>query len=127
MAGRADIFCRWKFNRISTILTHSNTQSHYIMTNIQRGFRCKLEEHVNIGAEFTVDVSVAGSATYDYSCFGVDANNKLSDDRYMVFYNQTASPNNEIVLSQSSAGATYRVNLSKLPASINKLVFRAYP
>ena len=93
------------------------------MTNIQRGFRCKLEEHVNVGTEITVTALISGAAIYDFSCFGVDANNKLSDDRYMVFYNQTASPNNEIVLSQTPSGVAYRINLSRLPASINKLVF----
>lgn len=93
------------------------------MTNIQKGFRCKLDEHVDTGSEISVETSVLGPAVYDYSCFGVDANNKLSDDRYMVFYNQTSSPNGEIVLSQNSSGAIYRINLSRLPASVNKLVF----
>ena len=36
---------------------------------------------------------------YDSCCFGVDINEKLSDDRYMVFYNQPASPKNEIEYS----------------------------
>jgi tellurium resistance protein TerD len=93
------------------------------MATIQKGFRCKLEDYVNPANEIKVEIAVSGQSTYDYSCFGVDGANKLSDDRYMIFYNQTNSPANEITLSQNTTGAVYRVNLSRLPSSINKLVF----
>jgi stress response protein SCP2 len=95
------------------------------MTTIQRGSRCKLEEYLNPAQEITVECSITGPAVYDYCCFGVDAANKLSDDRYMVFYNQTSSPAKEITLEQGKSGVTYHINLAKLPASINKLVFTA--
>jgi stress response protein SCP2 len=91
------------------------------MKQLSKGERCKLDEQVNTAQEIIVDVSVFGNV--DYSCFGVDSKEKLSDDRYMIFYNQTSSPNNEITLSQNTTGAVYRINLSHLPASINKLVF----
>ncbi len=94
-----------------------------MIPNIQKGFRGKLDEHVALSSEINIELAVAGPAVYDFSCFGVDANNKLSDDRYMVFYNQTSSPGGEIVFIPNVVGATYRVALSKLPASINKLVF----
>ncbi len=38
----------------------------------------------------------------DYVCFGVDAAGKLSDDRYMIFFNQPHSPCNSIALSCGS-------------------------
>ena len=60
--------------------------------NIQRGFRDKLEKYVNVSGEITVEMQVSGRAVYDYCCFGIDAAGKLSDDRYMVFYNQPQSP-----------------------------------
>ncbi|MDR2439795.1 MAG: VWA domain-containing protein [Planctomycetaceae bacterium] len=93
------------------------------MTTIQKGFRCKLDDYVNPTNEITVEMTVSGQSVYDYSCFGVDSANKLSDDRYMIFYNQISSPANEITLSQNTTGAIYRVNISRLPSSINKLVF----
>jgi len=68
-------------------------------------------------------MNVFGSAVYDYCCFGVDGAGKLSDDRYMVFYNQPLSPNNEIKYIASNNGAKFTINLSKLASSINKLVF----
>ena len=91
--------------------------------NIQRGMRDKLDAHVNAGREITAEMSVVGSAEYDYCCFGVDAAGKLSDDRYMVFYNQTVSPGGEIRYAPSSQGAAFQIRLAELPASIDKLVF----
>lgn len=67
-----------------------------------------------------VNVVVTCNTEYDITCFGLDANDKLSDDRYMVFYNQTASPNNEIVMQ---ANGRFMVDLNRLPVTINKLVF----
>ena len=45
----------------------------------------------------------------------------LSDDRYMIFYNQPQSPNREIEYSQNSD--LYTMRLESLPAKIEKLVF----
>lgn len=90
---------------------------------IERGFRDKLSNYLDTSRPFSVEVSVSGSAVYDYSCFGVDENNQLSDDRYMIFYNQTSSPNGEISYSASPSGANFSVNLGALPAKISRLVF----
>ncbi len=91
--------------------------------NIQRGFRDKLDKYINPGMDIEVEMSVNGGAVYDFCCFGVDAAGKLSDDRYMVFYNQTQSPGREICYRASGNGANFTVNLNRLPASVNKLVF----
>ncbi len=69
--------------------------------------------------EFTLHMTVEGGAVYDFACFGVDDDGRLSDDRYMIFYNQTQSPGSEITYD----GSKFTVRLSKLPASIAKLVF----
>ncbi|MDR3354261.1 MAG: TerD family protein [Synergistaceae bacterium] len=93
------------------------------MKAVQRGFRDKLENYADLSREFPVRVKVDGRAEYDFCCFGVDDSDKLSDDRYMVFFNQTRTPNGEITLSQSSGGADFGVDVSKLPGAVNKLVF----
>ena len=67
--------------------------------NIQRGFRDKLDKYINPNNDIEIEMQVNGSSTYDYCCFGVDAEGRLSDDRYMVFYNQTQSPGREITYS----------------------------
>ncbi len=91
--------------------------------NVQRGMRGKLDQYVNTGREITVSMSVTGRDVYDYCCFGVDADGKLSDDRYMVFYNQTRSPGGEIRYAPNAQGAAFTVSLESLPATIDKLVF----
>ncbi len=91
----------------------------------QRGMRDKLEKYLMLGAEFTVRLEARGKAVYDYCCFGVDADGKLSDDRYMVFYNQPRSPEGALNWAETGNGVVYRVQLGLLPASIDKLVFTA--
>lgn len=91
--------------------------------NLQRGMRDKLEKHVNVNGKIDAEMTISGSGIYDFCCFGVDSNDKLSDDRYMVFYNQTSSPGNEITYSSSGSSATFSIDLMKLPANIQKLVF----
>lgn len=90
---------------------------------VQRGMRDKLSKYLKTDQDLIVSMQVVGGATYDYCCFGVDGAGKLSDDRYMVFYNQTQTPANEISYTQAETTAKFRINLSKLPDSIQKLVF----
>lgn len=90
---------------------------------LQRGARGKLAQYIDVNREIEVLMEVSGGAVYDYCCFGVDGEDKLSDDRYMVFYNQPQSPGREIVYGQSGGGATFTIKLNQLPPSVNKLVF----
>ena len=90
---------------------------------IQRGMRGKLDQYVQPDQAIEVAMDVDGGAVYDYCCFGVDGGGKLSDDRYMVFYNQTRSPGGEITYESGGRGARFGVDLSRLPASVQKLVF----
>lgn len=61
----------------------------------------------------------------DTSCFGLDANGQLSDERFMVFYNQLSSPNGSISLDISTNTSTFHTDLSRLPETVYKLVFTA--
>jgi len=76
---------------------------------------------VGVVADFGADVDL------DFSCFGVDHEGQLSDDRYMVFYNQKASPCRSIVMlnPQGSDKESFELKLMGLPSSIKKLVFTA--
>ena len=85
-----------------------------------RGYRGKIPADI-----ITVDMNISGNAVYDFSCFGVDADGKLSDDRYMIFYNQTESPGHEITYTPSDSGASFTADLARLPAKVAKLVFTA--
>lgn len=59
----------------------------------------------------------------DTCCFGLDANGQLSDDRYMVFFNQKSCPNGGIRLELENNTATFYIDISKIPNSIQKIVF----
>ena len=90
---------------------------------LQRGMRDKLDKYLKLNEVIDVQMGIGGPGVYDFCCFGVDAADKLSDDRYMIFYNQTISPQNEIVYTNSGNNASFRINLNSLPMSIQKLVF----
>jgi tellurite resistance protein TerA len=93
------------------------------MTNFARGQKAKLADLGCSGA-FPVLLDMTG-LDVDIACFGLDANDQLSDDRYMVFFNQKASPNNAVVLELGSGSARFMTDLARLPDSIHKLVFAA--
>ena len=80
-----------------------------------RGWKDKLEKYVNLNEDICVDMQICGNAEYDFCCFGVDREGKLSDDRYMVFYNQRQSPEGELSLEDIGNGVRFKLKLSKLP------------
>lgn len=88
-----------------------------------RGMREKLDKYVDIDFEICINMRTTGSAVYDFCCFGIDKEGKLSDDRYMIFYNQVTSPADEIRFAAGNNSAEFRIQLAKLPVSIDKLVF----
>ena len=90
---------------------------------VQRGQRGKLDELFDISTPIRVIMHVNGTAVYDYCCFGVDERGKLSDDRYMIFYNQPCSPHNEISYQHIENNAVFIIDLNRLANQIQKLVF----
>ncbi|MFG2411966.1 TerD family protein [Streptomyces goshikiensis] len=93
----------------------------------QRGHKAKISD-LTAGTDLYVGVSIAGPGlTFDISCFGLDANEQLSDDRYFVFYNQPKSPEESIQQLGAQAGdsESFRVTLDRIPAGIHRLSFTA--
>ena len=74
------------------------------------------------GTDLTLSIAIDSAHVIDFVCFGVDAQGKLSDDRYMIFFNQPASPCGSV---KQSSGGDFRLALAGLPASIDRLVFTA--
>lgn len=90
-----------------------------------RGQRGRLAD-LGCGAALTAAVTLeARGMAVDVSCFGLDAADKLADERYLVFYNQPASPLNAIRLENAAAGTRFHLDLAAVPASIAKLTFVA--
>jgi stress response protein SCP2 len=72
-----------------------------------------------------LQISGLGGAP-DFACFGLDTQQKLSDDRYMTFYNQPKTPCGGVELENSSDDqAGFLCRLDRLSASIDRLVFTA--
>lgn len=92
--------------------------------SLQKGQKLKLDSNM-AAAEIAVHCTVRAPFHIDVSCFGLDVNGKLSDEAYMVFYNQPASPKQEIRLVADVPDSQFLVQLSRLPAQIDKLVFTA--
>ena len=90
---------------------------------VKRGFRGKINDYFDTSKPIQIKLTINGSSIYDSCCFGVDKNNKLSDDRYMIFYNQTSSPAHEIILQTQGNNMIYKIELNRMPAEIDKLVF----
>ena len=62
----------------------------------------------------------------DFACFGLDENGKLSDERYMCFFNQPKTPCGGVTLCEFAGDAIgFALDLNRLPASIERLVFTA--
>ncbi|MDR2076939.1 MAG: TerD domain-containing protein [Desulfovibrio sp.] len=92
-----------------------------------KGEKIKLED---IGARSAFNVGVAcrvGTESPDISCFGIDAEGKLSDDRYFIFYNQKSSPEKALIAMGRNGeyDEVFSLDLGRLPKSVVRLVFTA--
>ncbi|MEU0843350.1 TerD family protein [Streptomyces sp. NPDC005962] len=93
----------------------------------QRGHKAKISD-LTAGRDLYIGVQIAGPGlSFDISCFGLDADERLSDDRYFIFFNQPKSPEEAIQQLGAQAGDTesFRVTLDSVPPSIQKLSFTA--
>ncbi|CAH1386085.1 TerD family protein [Candidatus Nitrotoga sp. M5] len=95
------------------------------MTDFTRGQKGKLADMECTGA-FSIVLDIAAQGMdIDVACFGLDANDKLSDDKYMVFFNQKSCPGGGVALEISGEKSVFATDVSRLPESIHKLVFAA--
>lgn len=91
------------------------------MENLARGQRLPLS---NIVAGNSVRVGLQGQGLpLDFACFGLDAQGKLSDDRYMIFFNQATSPCGGISLTGVTGDLQgFQFELEKVPQTIDRIV-----
>ncbi len=95
--------------------------------NLTRGQRIKLAGLGVSGQRLSLGISIdAPGMTIDFACFGLDAQGRLADERYMVFYNQPSSPCGGISLATPAGDqAGFALDLSRLPAMIERLTLTA--
>src|SRR3546814_2694697 len=90
---------------------------------LQKGEKRSLSD-LGIGGRCEVAVSF-GLSGVDIAAFGLDASKKIGDDRYVILFSNSRSPNGEISLASSSDRASFTLDLDALPASIDRIVFRS--
>lgn len=93
-----------------------------------RGQKAKLADLTpSTSVDIGVFITVPPGLVIDFSCFGLDANGKLSDDRYFIFFNQKTSPCGSISMKGGQTGLqeVFGVDLSRVPGTIKRLVFTA--
>ncbi len=95
--------------------------------NLTRGQRAKIADLVPNGQRFTLGVAIeAPGMVIDFACFGLDGQGKLSDERYMTFFNQPATPCGGVRLETPPGDAAgFAIDLGKLPASVERLTITA--
>jgi stress response protein SCP2 len=97
--------------------------------DISKGQRLPLSSLFGGGEprNFQIGLQIIGlGGAVDFACFGLDAGQKLSDDRYMAFYNQPKTPCGGVELAIPAGDqAGFLCRLDSLPASIERLVFTA--
>jgi stress response protein SCP2 len=97
---------------------------------LRKGQRLPLEKLLpedSRNGSFQIQVGMTGlTAEVDFSCFGIDGDQKLSDDRYMTFFNQPKTPCGSVSISlmDNRINGFYFI-LQSLPASIDRLVITA--
>lgn len=95
--------------------------------DLAKGARVRLSELTG-DSELRLGVTLdAPGVAFDFSVFGLDADERLSDDRYFVFFNQPASPENAIELLPPQDGdqASFRLRLDAVPAQVHRMALTA--
>lgn len=92
------------------------------MQTFQTGQKAQLST-LTPQTNLTLTVQVTGpAAEYDLILFGLDAAGQLSDDRYMIFFNQPRSPEGALDMRSGSRNEkVFQVDLSRLPTSVRRL------
>lgn len=88
-----------------------------------RGQKIKLMDVLSNVLQFNFKISLSSPDPIDVSIFGLDASSKLSNEDYMIFYNQPVSPCQSIkLLTNSPSQVDFSVNLASLNPKIERLV-----
>ena len=87
------------------------------------GQKLKLSDVLGNQLTFNLDVKLPANFILDVAIFGLDSQSKLSNEAYMIFYNQPQSPCGSIKLTQNdSQKVSFAINLASLNPQIERLV-----
>ena len=98
------------------------------MQSFVRGQKSRLDAFTQASIiEIAVQFDTPPGWDVDLSCFGLDEAGLLSDDKYLIFYNNKRSPCGAVEQLGARDGfhQVFRLDLTSLPSTIQKLVFAA--
>ena len=90
---------------------------------LQQGEKRSLSE-LGVANRCTVKVDF-GLDGVDIAAFGLNKERRIGDDRYVVLFSNTRSPEGAIVLIPSSDTAVFNIDLDALPGAVDRIVFTA--
>lgn len=92
------------------------------MIHLIRGQKLKLSDIADVNQLLTLHIRVDSPLTIDVASFGLNAQYRLSDERYMTFYNQPATPCGAVQINNINAnGADFQIQLASIHTSIQHL------
>ena len=87
------------------------------------GQKLKLSDVLDNQLSFNLEVILPTNFSFDVAIFGLDSQIKLSNEDYMIFYNQPQSPCGSIKLTQNdSQKVSFAINLGSLDLQIERLI-----
>lgn len=93
------------------------------MLSLIRGQKIKLDDLLQGQSSFYIHIQYQANFALDIASFGLDPAYKLSDERYMTFYNQPKTPCQAVQLTDNQAHSSrFSIDLTKLPPTIQHLV-----
>jgi stress response protein SCP2 len=96
------------------------------MLSLIRGQKIKLDDLSQGQNSFYIHIQYQANFTLDIASFGLDTQYKLSDERYMTFYNQPKTPCQAVQLTDNQVQSShFSIDLTKLPQTIQHLVMTA--
>ena len=93
------------------------------MMQLQKGEKRGLSD-MGISNRVTVKVDF-GLDEVDIAAFGLNADKKIGDDRYVVLFSNPRTPEGAVEMMATSDNATFIVDLDRLPGNIDRIVFTA--
>lgn len=96
------------------------------MLSLIRGQKIKLDDLLQGHSSFYIQIQHQSDFNLDIASFGLDPQYKLSDERYMTFYNQPKTPCQAVQLTDNQVQSShFSIDLTKLPQTIQHLVMTA--
>lgn len=96
------------------------------MLSLIRGQKIKLDDLLQGQNSFYIQIQYQANFNLDIASFGLDPQYKLSDERYMTFYNQPKTPCQAVQLTDNQVQSShFMIDLEKLPQVIQHLVMTA--